>query len=366
MDLVPAAPDDARRTSDTDRASDADHARRARRGSTASLAVAVVLALLLAPAVAVTLARGVGYDRRTPFAQLVSVAPWFGAWALLVGLTGLVVALAVVRRAGAARRTLLVVSAVAGVVVAVQAVWWAPLATGSTDAGSAGATPELRVMTVNAFVGRADADAMVRTVREEGVQVLAVEELSDGLLARLHAAGLDDALPYRVTGSVGPGNRGTGLWSALPLTDADAGESTWFAMPSATLAAGSGVPVRVTAVHTVPPSVGSTSIWASDLRVVRDRLAGDPTAQVALGDFNATRDHSGFRDVLGDRFADAADRGGHATLTWPTNRVFPPLVGIDHVLVDRSDTVTEVRTVRVPGSDHAALLATVGLVPASR
>ena len=328
--------------------------------------LAVVLALLLAPAAAVTLARAAGDDHRTPFAQLVSVTPWCGAWALLVGLAGLTVALVVGRGARAARRTLLVVSAVAGVVVVVQAAWWAPLTTGSPAAGSA--APSLRVMTVNAFVGRADADALVRTVRAEGVQVLAVEELSDGLLARLHAAGLDDALPYRVTGSVGPGNRGTGLWSALPLTGADPGESTWFAMPSATVTVGVGpgaAPVRVTAVHTVPPSVGSTSIWGAGLRTVRVRLAAGTTAQLALGDFNATRDHSGFRDVLGDRFADAADRGGHATLTWPTDRALPPLVGIDHVVVDRRDTVTGVRTVRVPGSDHAALLATVGLVTAT-
>jgi len=360
MDPVPAAPSEARRTLDVDRAPGT------RRASAAWLALAVVLALLLAPAVVVTLARGVGYDRRTPFAQLVSMTPWFGAWALLVGLAGLVVALVVGRRAGAARWPLVAVSAVAGVVVVVQAVWWAPLATGSPAAASA--APSLRVMTVNAFVGRADADAVVRTVREEGVQVLAVEELSDGLLARLHVAGLDDALPYRVTGEVGPGNRGTGLWSALPLTDADPGESTWFAMPSATVTVGAGpgaTPVRVTAVHTVPPSVGSTSIWGGDLRTVRDRLAAGTTAQVALGDFNATRDHSGFRDVLGDRFADAADRGGHAMLTWPTDRAFPPLVGIDHVVVDRRDAVTGVRTVRVPGSDHAAFLATVGLVAAT-
>ncbi|MGC5168359.1 endonuclease/exonuclease/phosphatase family protein [Luteimicrobium sp. DT211] len=316
-------------------------------------AAAGALALLLAPAVVVTLARAVGYDRRTPFAQLVSVTPWFGAWALLVGLVALAVALL-----ARPRRALLVVAGVAGLVVVVQAVWWAPL----TTAGPApdAAAPALRVMTVNAFLGRADADAVVRTVRDQHVQVLAVEELSAGLLDRLHDAGLDEALPHRVTGSVGTGNRGSGLWSALPLTDTDAGEDTWFAMPSATVAVGSaGAPVRVTAVHTVPPSVGSTSIWTSDLRAVRDRLAGGTTAQLALGDFNATRDHAAFRAVLGDRFADAADLGGRATFTWPTNRAFPPLVGIDHVVADRADAVRDVRTVRVRGSDHAALLATV-------
>ncbi|GAA4845745.1 endonuclease/exonuclease/phosphatase family protein [Luteimicrobium xylanilyticum] len=334
-------------------------AARLHRARTSSRVVAWALAVLLAPAVVVTLARAVGFDRRTPFAQLVSVTPWFGAWSLLLGLAALGAGLV-----ARPRRALLGVAAVAGAVVVVQGAWWAPLTTGSPAAGPT--APELRVMTVNAFVGRADADAIVRTVRDHGVQVLAVEELSAGLLDRLHAAGLDDALPYRVTGSVGPGNRGTGLWSALPLTGADAGEATWFAMPSATVRVGpAATPVRVTAVHTVPPSVGSTSIWTSDLRVVRDRLEAGTTAQVALGDFNATRDHSAFREVLGHRFADAADRGGHATLTWPTNRGFPALVGIDHVLVDRGDAVDDVRTVHVPGSDHAALVVTVRLAPAS-
>ncbi|WP_157803734.1 hypothetical protein [Luteimicrobium subarcticum] len=75
----------------------------------------LVLGAVLLPAVAVTLARAVGLDRRTPFAQVVSMTPWCGALALLVLLVALVL------------RGWWVCSVAAAVVVA-QAVWLAPLA----------------------------------------------------------------------------------------------------------------------------------------------------------------------------------------------------------------------------------------------
>jgi endonuclease/exonuclease/phosphatase (EEP) superfamily protein YafD len=304
-----------------------------------------LLVLALAPAVVVTVVRWAGVDQRTPFAQLVSVTPWLGVWTALV-----LVAAAALRRWW--------VVGLATLVVVVHLLWLAPLATGSPAKVAADPRRSLRVMTINAYLGRADADEIVRDVRAEHVQVLAVEELSSDLVTRLHAAGLDDALPYHVTALVTAGPAGTGLWTVSPLSDTDEGTSTWFAMPSGVLDVG-GSSVRVMAVHTAPPTVGETSVWMSDLRRIRDLLAADTGPELALGDFNATRDHSSFRDVLGDRFVDAADAGDRLTLTWPTNRAFPPMVGIDHVVVDRGDRVQGVDVRRVHGSDHAALLATV-------
>ncbi|MGB0970723.1 MAG: endonuclease/exonuclease/phosphatase family protein, partial [Mycobacterium sp.] len=44
--------------------------------------------------------------------------------------------------------------------------------------------------------------------------------------------------------------------------------------------------------------------------------------------------------------------------TYPSNRWFPPVITIDHVLT-RNSAAKWVRTVDIPGSDHRALLTAI-------
>ncbi len=70
-----------------------------------------------------------------------------------------------------------------------------------------------------------------------------------------------------------------------------------------------------------------------------------------------------FRNLLTNGFADAAEQSGAGiTRTFPADSTLPPLLGIDHVLTYNA-TATDVQTVRVPGSDHLGLLATLRLTP---
>ena len=52
-------------------------------------------------------------------------------------------------------------------------------------------------MTLNCRYGRANAAAIVSAVKEHDVAVLALQELTDDLVAALDEAGLSDLLPYR-------------------------------------------------------------------------------------------------------------------------------------------------------------------------
>src|SRR5262249_5745240 len=89
---------------------------------------------------------------------------------------------------------------------------------------------------------------------------------------------------------------------------------------------------------------------------------GEGEPRVLLGDFNATLDQSEFRDLLGRGYADAADTlGSGLEPTWPTNRRFPPLVTIDHVLADRRIGIREYAVEDLPGSDHRAVFAELSL-----
>ena len=69
-------------------------------------------------------------------------------------------------------------------------------ATDGTDRPGASADGVIRAMTLNCRYGRADAENIVRLVRERHIDVLALEELTDELVERLSHAGLNALLPY--------------------------------------------------------------------------------------------------------------------------------------------------------------------------
>jgi endonuclease/exonuclease/phosphatase (EEP) superfamily protein YafD len=121
-------------------------------------------------------------------------------------------------------------------------------------------------------------------------------------------------------------------------------------------------PVAVYAFHPVPPVFG-TQVWAAELSRLRGILDRSPAAYPAIvgADFNATFDHTQFRALLSGRFGDAVEQAGAGNLaTYPTDRSFPPLVGIDHILV-AGGRATEVTGVDIPGADHRAVVARIYL-----
>ena len=78
-----------------------------------------------------------------------------------------------------------------------------------------------RVMTLNCRFGRANAAAIVSAVKKHDIAVLALQELTDDLVAQLDASGLSDLLPYRQLGE----NKGTdnggfnGVWIRIDPSD---------------------------------------------------------------------------------------------------------------------------------------------------
>ena len=90
-----------------------------------------------------------------------------------------------------------------------------------------------------------------------------------------------------------------------------------------------------------------------------------PTVQVTptilAGDFNAVDDHGPMQRLrrLGLRSASDIVGAGWQP-TYPAGRrIIPPLLPIDHVLVNDRLTATSVTTFEVSGSDHRGILATL-------
>ncbi|MGK8524161.1 endonuclease/exonuclease/phosphatase family protein [Nocardia asteroides] len=251
------------------------------------------------------------------------------------------------------------VGAGAAVLVGATALWTqAPLYAGSS--GHEDGHP-VTVMQANLLFDGADPTALVDEVRARDVAVLTVNELTPAAIEQLGRAGLDQLLPYR---HLSPGRTaaGTGIWSSYPLSDTVEYDGYVLNQLSATAEIPGLGPVTVYAFHPVPP-VYDTRVWADELSRLRAILERSPLDRPAIvgGDFNATYDHRQFRAMSTGRFADAAEQAGAGHLvTYPTDKRWPPLVGIDHILV-AGGRASAVETVGLPGADHRAVVARIYL-----
>jgi endonuclease/exonuclease/phosphatase (EEP) superfamily protein YafD len=229
------------------------------------------------------------------------------------------------------------------------------------ESGSAPATVRLRLLTVNAQGGAADPAALLRILRSHDVDVLAVQELTAQMVSRVAAAGLAQLLPFSQL-DPRPGSRGTGLWARWPLTPLPPVPGLTAAAPRARIDPLGGRPVTLTAVHTIAPTRGKADIWQRELTLIGQAVATVDEPQVVAGDFNASRDHRPFRNLLGTGFRDCADAGQSRSwpgFTWPASGRRLAVIRLDHVLVSRTATVRMTRTIRVPHTDHHGVLAVI-------
>ena len=87
-----------------------------------------------------------------------------------------------------------------------------------------------RVMTFNVYKGHADAKAIVDIVRDQRVEVLALQETTNDFVKKLDEAGIHSYLPYSQVSS-SDGVCGNGIWSATELgrpVDDEVGSSASF------------------------------------------------------------------------------------------------------------------------------------------
>jgi endonuclease/exonuclease/phosphatase (EEP) superfamily protein YafD len=224
----------------------------------------------------------------------------------------------------------------------------------------------LRVLSLNVLRGRADAAAIVRGIEQHRVNVLVVQELTPDMVHRLADAGVDTRLPFSYL-DPRPGPNGTGLWARWPLTPLPPVPGLVAAAPRARIEPVDGWPLTLTGVHTRPPMRRRSRRWQRELAAVRSALVATGGPQVVAGDFNATRDHRPFRDLLDAGFLDCADAARQRPwpgCTWPVSGRIPPVMRLDHVLVSQPGaTVSESRIIRIPGTDHRGVLAVIQLAP---
>ncbi|MFD3707174.1 endonuclease/exonuclease/phosphatase family protein [Nocardia sp. NPDC058658] len=222
----------------------------------------------------------------------------------------------------------------------------------------AAAGPEIVVLQSNILFGLADPNAVVSTVRDNNVDVLTVEELTHDSIVRLREAGLEERLPYFYTEATESGGGGTGIYSRYPLRDTKKYDGFTMSNISAIMEHPQRGPMPVFAFHPIPPNLDFAA-WSAEMRKIDEILAATSAPAIVGADFNATHDHSAYRALLDGAFASAADQTGDGVLlTWPDDRRWGPVIGIDHILV-AGGVAEQIRTLTIPGSDHRAVLATI-------
>jgi endonuclease/exonuclease/phosphatase (EEP) superfamily protein YafD len=311
---------------------------RVRRKNPLVTALLVVPLVLLAAQVALRL---IGYDGDWYTLVALSLTPFVAAAGVLLG--GLALAL---------RRWW--VGGIALVLAVVLAVLVLPRLSASDQRDVRGKT--LRVLASNLLYGQADPKAVVDLVREQRIDVLNLVELTPRAVDGLTAAGLFQALPYRVLHPA-PGAFGSGIVSRFPLKEVNLTGDSAAKQPGAQADLGDGVVAEIVAVHPISPDV-DTPQWEREIKDL-SRAAGEHGLRILAGDFNATLDHAAFRTVLSRGYNDAAEEHGSGlTPTWPSSS---PVVTIDHVVVDNRAAVEDYRVFDVAGSDHRAVFAEVRL-----
>lgn len=217
---------------------------------------------------------------------------------------------------------------------------------------------DLLVLQANLKVGGASPDALTQLVRDHHVDLLATEELTPAEEAALIDAGLSTVLPHRYAAPLPGGGGGLGVWSRFPLTETQnvPGYSAGVLIARVLVP---GSPLTFVALHLSPPYKQPFEIWRHEIASLRGTLAGlsNDAPVIAAGDFNATIDHVQFRDLLTGGYRDAAGAAGAGYLpTYPDDRWWGPVIGIDHVLIRGGLAAKSADTFSVPGSDHRALL----------
>lgn len=285
--------------------------------------------------------RQVGVTEIT-FVALVVAAPYLG----VLSLAAVLLFAAARSRIGAAVALVLTIA-----VVGVQVPMF--LADGPDNSG-----PDMSVLTINAAHGEADATSIVAAVRDNDVDVLAVQELTPEEVTDLQAAGIGDLLPYSFTAAL-PVADGTGLWSRTPLTEGTRLDNFGF-VPVQAQTTFEGHDLTLVSFHAMSPATPRhTAEWDADLARMRSIMETYQGTVLVAGDFNATEDHRQFRELASSPFSDAAEAAGAGLFrTFPSER---PLARLDHLVTSDDVRARSVRPLAIPDSDHLAVLAEIQL-----
>ncbi|RYZ25911.1 MAG: endonuclease/exonuclease/phosphatase family protein, partial [Propionibacteriaceae bacterium] len=308
----------------------------------------LVALVLLVPSLAATLLR-VAAPTDDMGAILASFVP-YGLLTYVLALLLLLVALVRSHRRG----PLVVLTLVVAGLTSLHVSWLAPF---FVPDHRPVVGPSFTLYAQNVRLGEADTVRLAEIAT--GADVVVLSETTQPFLARLQTPAWGARFPYAV-GDLSGSPSDTTVFSRFPLSDAHVLAGSTGTQWVMTLGVPGRAPLRLVGAHPCNPyCVGGG--FARDHAVLEQTVrANDSEPLVVAGDLNAIDDHAPLLRLRADGLRSATDLVGAGWVpTYPADRAFPPLLPIDHVLVNDRLTATGLRTVRLPGSDHLGLLATL-------
>lgn len=319
-----------------------------RRSTTRGQGLLLTIAgLALIPAVTATVLRVVP-PTDDPTALIAAFIP-YGLLAYLLAFVCLVVASARARR----RAVLLSITSLVLILISAHVAWLAPLFVADSRPAT---TAEFTLLSFNLRNGSADQTTLSAQAEQADIVIL-IETTPAALNALKRDRNWDQRFPYAI-GDPRDDVSNTAIYSRLPLGAGTLLGRTSFQQWDTTVDVPQIGIVRLLAVHPCNPYCGGGR-WATEHLALRNAVAADlerPT--IVAGDFNAIDDHGPMQQLRGLGLKSATDIVGAGWQpTYPANRRFPPLMSIDHVLVNDQLTATSITTLQNKDSDHLGLLA---------
>jgi endonuclease/exonuclease/phosphatase (EEP) superfamily protein YafD len=274
----------------------------------------------------------------------------YGLLAYAIVLICLVVALIRARR----RAVLVALTGLTALLTAGHLVWLGPLFV--PDRRPVSSEP-FTLLVLNLQAGAADARVLADLADRADVVVLV--EVTPAAMTGLAARGWDDRFPYAVGDPRREGSN-TAVFSRFRLSQGSLLGRSNFSQWSVAIEVPDLGLVRLLAIHPCNPYCGGGR-WHTEHQVVRTAVAahGDGPLIVA-GDFNAVAEQGPMQRLHRLGMRSATDLVGAGWVpTFPAGGRLPPLLPIDHVLVNERLTATTLTAVTVPGTDHRGLLATI-------
>jgi endonuclease/exonuclease/phosphatase (EEP) superfamily protein YafD len=232
--------------------------------------------------------------------------------------------------------------------------WLGPLFVNDHRAAS---TPKFRLMSLNMHNGGADARKVAQ--RAERADIVILVEATPSALQDLKPFGWDERFHYSL-GDPKDGFTNTAVYSRFPLRQSKLIGNTSFQQWETTVRVPDVGSIRLMAVHPCNPYCGGDR-WSAEHQLLNEAISDNlDQPLVVAGDFNAVDDHGPMQALRRLGLKSATDVAGAGWLpTYPADKPFPPLLPIDHVMINKELTATSVTSFAITGTDHRGLFATL-------
>jgi endonuclease/exonuclease/phosphatase (EEP) superfamily protein YafD len=307
-----------------------------------------IAALALVPAIATTIMRVFppADDQTARLAAFIA----YGLVGYLIALGCLLVVLVRARH----RFAIAVITIAVALLTLCHLAWLGPLFVNDHRAAS---TPKFRLMSLNMYNGGADARKVAQ--RAERADIVILVEATPGALQDLKPFGWDERFPYSL-GDPKDGFTNTAVYSRFPLRQSKLIDNTSFQQWETTVRVPDVGSIRLMAVHPCNPYCGGDR-WNAEHQLLNEAISDNlDQPLVVAGDFNAVDDHGPMQALRRLGLKSATDVAGSGWLpTYPADERFPPLLPIDHVMINKELTATSVTSFAITGTDHRGLFATL-------